>query len=72
MAKKSTPVITHTEILARAIQSINTEINGWRDKCSGLLDTAALFDSATNELTNKLDALKTMYYFETGTNYEQP
>lgn len=69
MAKNTTPVITHTEILARAISSIEAEISDWRTKCSAHPDAQVLFNSATEELTRKLDSLKTLYRIETGSEY---
>lgn len=72
MAKKATPIITHTEILARAIRSIDTEIDKWRDCCKGLPKEQAdsYFDASTRELRAKLETLKTLYRIETGADYE--
>ena len=72
MTKKATPIITHTEILSRAIKSINAEIDEWRDRCKGLTKEQAdsYFDVTTKELRAKLDALKTMYRIETGSNFD--
>ena len=71
MAKKTKPVITHTEILSRAIQSINAEIDEWQGRCKGLSkeQADAYFEATTKELREKLDALKTMYRIETGTDF---
>ena len=71
MAKKTTPIITHTEILVRAIHSIEAEIAEWRTKCEGVPQEQleAMFSIATAELRNKLDALKQLYLIETGTDY---
>lgn len=60
--------ITYTEILSRAISSVESEIEDWRLKCEGLpLDQRdTLFTTATQELQGKLKALQTLYYIETG------
>lgn len=72
MAKKTTPIITHTEILSRAIRSIEEEIDKWRSTIDGLpqphMDGA--FDIATKELREKLETLKTLYRIETGAELE--
>ena len=65
---KANPVITNAEILNRAITHINLEIQGWREKCEGL--PSVYFDKATEELFRKKDALKTMYRYETGVEYD--
>lgn len=68
---KSKPIITHTEIISRAIRSIETEIDKWRDCCKGFPEEQAesFFDASTKDMRAKLDALKQMYLIETGTNY---
>ena len=72
MARKATPIITNTEILSRAIISIQTEIDEWRELCNGLpkeqADTS--FDAATKALRDKLDAVKIMYRIETGSDFD--
>lgn len=71
MAKKNTPVITHTEILVRAINSIEEEIGEWHNKCANLPqeNRDALIAAGTQELCKKLDWLRLAYYTETGTEY---
>ena len=71
MAKKTTPIITHTEILARAIRTVDADIDEWRRRCAGFPqeERDALFSESTKELRGKLDALKQMYCFETGSEY---
>ena len=69
MEKKKTPIITHTEILARAIQSIKQEIDGWRENCENMQEGAQMFEAATAGLSAKLDALKDLYRIETGNDY---
>lgn len=72
MAKKTTPIITHTEILSRAIRSIEVDIADWRQKCDDFPQAQkdAMFAAATEELRAKLDALKTLYRIETGVDYD--
>lgn len=72
MAKKANPIITHTEIIGRAIGSIEAEIADWRQKSNGNPEVfmTGMFEIATAELREKLDALKTLYRIETGTNYD--
>ena len=71
MAKKTPPIITHTEIISRAIGSIEAEIAEWRQKFNGNPDVfmTGMFEIATAELREKLDALKTMYRIETGVDF---
>ena len=71
MAKKTTPIITHTEILNRAIRSIEAEIADWSQKCEGLPQAQkdALIAQATEQLRCKLNTLKEMYRIETGMEY---
>lgn len=69
---KTKPIITHTEIYARAIRTIEAEIDEWRRRCVGFPqeERDALFNASTEELRSKLAALKEMYRFETGVEYE--
>ena len=78
MAKKNTPIITHTEILVRAIRSIEDEIERWQCGPSnlgpaadeGFADTVReMVEASTAPLIKKLEALKEMYRIETGTDY---
>ena len=70
MAKKSNPVITHTEIINLAITAVDARIAEWRDKCPDTPAGFAMFHTATQELQTKRQALKQLYMFETGTEYE--
>ena len=72
MAKRTSPIITHTEILARATNSIKREIDECRDRCKVFPKEQAdtYFDVSTKELREKLDALKTLYRIETGADFE--
>lgn len=69
MARKEAPrpIITHTEILARAIRSIDQDITDWRGRCEGLPEQ--YFKDATRELNAQREALCSMYRIETGTDY---
>lgn len=71
MAKKPTPIITHTEIINRAIHSIEDEIEGWRLQCKGLPQgkREEMFNAATAALRIKLETLKQMYTIETGAEH---
>jgi hypothetical protein len=66
--KKCMPVITHTEILARAAKSIEDEISGWEQKFEGFDGMEEMLSSTTKELHKKLDAVKTLYQIETGSS----
>ena len=72
MARKVTPIITHTEIIARAANSIERELKELRERCNMLPkeQADAYFVMSAKELVEKLDALKTMYRIETGTDFD--
>lgn len=71
MANKTTPIITHTEIIARAIRSIEEEIRDWHSKCANLPQEQrdAMIAASTEDLCKKLDWLRLAYYTETGREY---
>ena len=71
MAKKTTPIITYTEILSRAISSVEGDIADRQIICEGLPQDirAEMFAKSTEELRAKLDALRTLYRIETGTEF---
>ena len=71
MKTKANPIITNTEILSRAIRSIDEEISECRRRCDGLPQEMReqMFNASTKELVMKQTALRTMYLFETGTEY---
>lgn len=71
MAKKTIPIITYAEILTRAIRTVEADIEEWHGKCECFPENQveAMFTKATAELREKLDALKTMYRIETGTDF---
>lgn len=68
---KNKPVITHTEIYARAIRTIEAEIDEWRRRCAGFPqeEREKMFKAATEDLRIKLAALKEMYGIEAGVEY---
>ena len=72
MAKKTKPIITHTEIIALAIRSILCDISTLHSMCEKFPKEHrdAMLAAATGELDEKLDALKTMYSIETGCEWE--
>lgn len=73
MAKKTTaPIITHTEILARAINSVIREIEEWRTRCEALPQPQkdSAFDFSTKELREKLATMKALYRIETGADFD--
>ena len=72
MAKKTTPIITHTEIINRAIRNIEDEIEDWRHKCEWLPQELReqMFCNSTKDLAAKLTALKSLYLIETGAEWE--
>lgn len=70
MATKNTPIITHVEILCRAIRNIEDEIKAQESVMGGIPECKAMLIAYVNERCSKLDALKDMYRIETGTNYD--
>ena len=73
MAKKTTPNITHTEIIALAIRSIVCDITARRSMCESFPEEQrdTMIAAATRELNEKLDALKTLYHIESGAEWEE-
>ena len=71
MTKKTTPIITHTEILCYAIRHIAAEIEDWQKRSiqTSSTEIAELVAERVAYLNPKLDALKEMYRFETGCEY---
>lgn len=60
--------ITYTEILSRAISSVEADIEDWRLKCERLPteQKEKMFTTVTEELQRKLGALRVLYLIETG------
>lgn len=71
MAKKNVPTITHTEILCRAIRSLEDEIKGWEKKFENLpIEQANAFRASVIEpLLPKVEMIKSLYRIETGEEY---
>lgn len=70
--KQPEPIITHSEIYSRAIRSIQDEIKAWEDRCEGLSQEQKddIVSRSTAHLRPKLEALKEMYRFESGDEYD--
>lgn len=68
MKIKTNPIITYTEILARALRTIEADIEEWNRKCEAFPQEQrdTMFAAATKELTEKQETLKTLYRIETG------
>lgn len=69
MAKQAKPIITQTEILNRAINSIKDEIYEWEKKGEGKPGLADGLRSLIEPLQEKLEALEQLYYYETGNHF---
>ena len=67
--KKAEPVITHTEILCRAIESLESEIRNWELRCEGKPGLEEEIKFITSPLRDKRDALLQLYRIETGVEY---
>ena len=70
MAKKTTPIITHVEILHLAIRQLETEIENQRSLLAGIPEGEAFLAQYRNERLAKINALKSIYLIETGTKYD--
>lgn len=66
---KNTPIITHVEILSRAIRSIEDEIRNQEEAMGNTPEFKDMLTAYISERTPKLEALKEMYRIETGTDY---
>lgn len=69
MTKSNKPIITQTELICRAIRSIEDEISAHKNQFGGNPSYEAYLGNIVAEHEVKLNALKQMYFFETGTNY---
>lgn len=70
MARKNhEPIITHTEILNRAIDSVKREIFQWEEQAKAKPAISEQIKAMTAPLYKKLEALESMYIYETGTEY---
>ena len=70
MAKKTTPIITHVEILHLAIRQLETQIENQRSLMAGIPEGEAFLAQYMNERLIKINALKSIYLIETGTRYD--
>lgn len=66
---KNNPVINHTKIIAYAIQHIEAELAKQAKICEGNPAGDALMEHFNAMYAPELDALKQMYFFETGVEY---
>lgn len=66
--KKEAFILTHTEIYARAIRTVESDIAVWQERCNGLPQEH--FEQCTAHLRQKLDALKQLYKLECGNDYD--
>lgn len=69
MKNVAKPVITHTEILSRAIRSIEEEIRAHEDLMGDEPKFKDMLEAYIAEREPKLAALKQMYKIETGVDY---
>lgn len=67
--KKTVPIITHVEILSRAIRSIEDEIRNQEEVMGEIPECKDMLAAYIAERTPKLEALKEMYRIEIGNNY---
>ena len=66
---KSTPIITHVEILSRAIRNIEDEIDSQKGLMGDNPEFGDMLAAYIAERTPKVEALKEMYRIETGNDY---
>lgn len=66
---KNTPVITHVEILSRAIRSVEDEIRNQEELMGNKSGFEEMLAAFIAERAPKLEALKEMYRIETGNDY---
>lgn len=72
MKKKSSPALTHVEIICLAIRAIDMDIGNWVKKFEGLPEdyVAEHLEIATADLKAKREVLKYLYLVETGCKYD--
>ena len=76
MAKDTTPIITHTEIICLAIQALALKIHECDERvdlCDNIAAKAVAAEMRDKELgviKPKMAALKEMYPIETGTDFD--
>lgn len=69
--EKSTPIITHKEILVYAIYHLEDEIEEMRKECEGKAWAEEFVQNTIDRNTPKLEALKAMYRIETGMEFNK-
>ena len=69
MAQKSTPIITHTKILALAIRCLESDLDELKERYKGKPGAEEFLQIHIDQYTPELVALKEMYRIETGTDY---
>lgn len=69
MAKKTGPVITNTEILCLALRCLERDIDEMRKRCEGTPGAEVMLQHLIDESAPKLEAIRTLYRIETGTDY---
>lgn len=67
--KKGAPVITQVEIISLALSCLEGRVAEWRRKLEGKADAEELLEACCRNDLNKIEALKVLYYMETGTDY---
>ena len=72
MAKRNAPIITNTEILARAIRSVDEEMEKLQRIASQLSaeQRQQWLDPQLSPLKEKREALNMLYCIETGIDYD--
>lgn len=72
MTRKCKPVITNTEILARAIRSVDEEMQALAKIASQIPEDKRRewLDPQVNPLKEKREALNMLYCIETGCDYD--
>jgi hypothetical protein len=68
--KKRASVITHTEIISRAADSVLHEIHQWEEQAAAMPAMSDQIKVIVDPLVKKFEALKEMYRIETGEEYE--
>lgn len=69
MAKKTTPIITHTEIICLAIRCLEQEVEEMRKRCDETPGMEVMLQAYTSDKEPKLEALRMLYRIETGADF---
>lgn len=68
--KKPEPVLTHTELLCLAYRTLEQDVRHWEEALEKLPPeekTEGLLSGICHDQLRKMDAIRTMYRLETGT-----